>query len=307
MMKEIKFHEYEGRTDDPNVKERIHQVIEPWKKYEPGGVSLIGFCSDEGVKRNKGRTGQRHGPIHVKNKLAPLACKGVIYEYGNILADEDLEGSQVCLAEHVTRVLEAAQFPIIIGGGHETLYGHYLGVRHHFKDKKIAVVNLDAHFDIRAEAPSSGTMFYQILKEDKNIDYFVYGIEPASNTETLFNTADSFGVTYVTMDDLRDKNFEQFKEGLAKLADYDVVFATLCMDAVQQAVAPGTSAPSPNGFSSQEIHYMVRALAQLDNLVSFDVSEVNPELDVDDRTSRLAASIIYRVIEERGTHGTRSD
>ncbi|MFC3900427.1 formimidoylglutamase [Aliicoccus persicus] len=306
-MKEIKFHEYTGRTDDPNVKERIHQVIEPWKKYVPGGISLIGFCSDEGVKRNKGRTGQHLGPVHVKNKLAPLAYTGKLYEYGNILADEDLEGSQICLGEHVTRVLESKQFPIIIGGGHETLYGHYLGVRQYFKDTKIAVVNFDAHFDIRKESPSSGTMFYQILKDDKNIDYYVYGIEPASNTKTLFDTANSFGVTYVTMDDLRKSNFEQFNEGLSKLADYDVVFGTLCMDAVQQAVAPGTSAPSPNGFSSQEVHHMVEAMAQLDNLVSFDVSEVNPELDVDERTSRLAASIIYRVIQERGAHGTRSD
>lgn len=306
-MKEIEFHEYTGRVDDPEVKARIHQVIQPWKKYIPGGVSLIGFCSDEGVRRNKGRTGQKLGPVHVKNRLAPLAYEGVLYEYGNIMADEDLDGSQDCLGTHVDRVLEAEQFPIIIGGGHETLYGHYLGVRRHFKDAKIAVVNFDAHFDIREEAPSSGTMFHQILKADKNIDYFVFGIEPASNTRTLFETADKHDVRYLTLDELRSEQFENYRKILDELKDYDVVFGTLCMDAMQQGVAPGVSAPSANGFTAVEMHEMVGALSQLENLVSFDVSEVNPELDIDDRTSTFAASIVYRLIRERGTDGTRTD
>lgn len=306
-MKEIEFHEYSGRVDDPAVKERIHQVIEPWKKYTPDVISLIGFCSDEGVKRNKGRTGQRFGPVHVKNKLAPLNYTGRLFEYGNILADDDLEGSQDCLGTHVARVLEAEQFPIIIGGGHETLYGHYLGVRAHYKDAKIAIVNFDVHFDLRKESPSSGTMFHQILADDNNVDYFVFGIEPANNTKTLFDTADEYGVTYVTMDELRAGEFKKFTDKIAQLSQYDVVMGTLCMDSMQQAAAPGTSAPSPNGFTPVEMNQMIRELGRLENLVSFDVSEVNPELDIDERTSNLAASLIYKMIEERGTDGTRTD
>lgn len=306
-MKEIEFHEYSGRVDDPEAKERLHQVIEPWKKYTPGVVSLIGFCSDEGVKRNKGRTGQRLGPVHVKNKLAPLNFSKQIFEYGNILADEDLEGSQDCLGTHVARVLEAEQFPIIIGGGHETLYGHYLGVREHFKEQKIAIVNFDVHFDLRKESPSSGTMFHQILSEDNNIDYFVFGIEPANNTQTLFDTAREYNVTYITMDDMRESAMKKFTDTLKQLSNYDIVMGTLCMDSMQQAAAPGTSAPSPNGFTPLEMNKMVRALGRLENLVSFDVSEVNPELDIDERTSNLAASLIYKMIEERGMHGTRTD
>lgn len=306
-MKEIEFHKYTGRVDDPDKKERLHQVIGTWKKYTPGVISLIGFCSDEGVRRNKGRTGQRLGPVHVKNKLASLNFTKQIFEYGNILADDDLEGSQDCLGTHVSRVLEAEQFPIIIGGGHETLYGHYLGVRAHFQDAKIAIVNFDVHFDLRKESPSSGTMFYQILSEDKNADYFVYGIEPANNTQTLFDTANEYGVTYVTMDNLRENHLLSFEERLEELSRYDVVIGTLCMDSMQQAAAPGTSAPSPNGFTPIEMNQMIRALARMDNLVSFDVSEVNPELDIDERTSNLAAKFIYTMIEERGMHGTRTD
>src|SRR5699024_12055425 len=50
------------------------------------------------------------------------------------------------------------------------IYGHYLGARKAFKGK-LAIVNLDAHFDLRNERPSSGTMFYQILSSDEQVDY----------------------------------------------------------------------------------------------------------------------------------------
>ena len=60
--------------------------------------------------------------------------------------------------------------PIIFGGGHETAYGHYLGVRKYIgEDASLGIINIDAHFDLRPydEQPSSGTMFKQILEHDK--------------------------------------------------------------------------------------------------------------------------------------------
>lgn len=306
-MKEINYHNYTGRVDDESVKERLHQVIQPWRKHVEGVVSLIGFCSDEGVKRNKGRLGAKQGPSHVKDKLATLAFTEPIFEYGNIMADADLEGSQDCLGTHVSRVIQAKQFPIIIGGGHETLYGHYLGVREAYPDKRLAVINLDAHFDLRKEKPSSGTMFHQILSQDKNIDYYVLGIRPESNTRTLFETAYEYGVKYHTLEEMREESFD-IKSIYNELSEYDVVFATLCMDSLQQGIAPGTSAPSPNGFTALEIHRLVRDISKLHNLSSFDISEVAPKLDIDERTSNLAASIIYQIITNIGLYdGNKTD
>ena len=73
------------------------------------------------------------------------------------------------------------------------------------------------------------------------------------------------------------------------------------MDSVQQGVAPGTSAPSPNGFTASEVHELVGSLAKLPNIVSFDISEVAPPLDIDDRTSGLAASLFHRFMIEKET------
>lgn len=299
-MKELRTHTYNGRVDDPDVHERFHQVVSQWrgdtKAHKP---VFIGFCSDEGVRRNKGRPGAADGPLTVREKMASLPYVDSVYDYGSIMGDEDLEESQASLGEHVDTVLGNSQFPLIIGGGHETLYGHYLGVRTQYPDAKIAVVNLDAHFDMRNERPSSGTMFHQILSEDDNIDYYVFGIQLSGNTQSLFDTAGSFGVKYALMEEVRSTNV--YQESLDSLESYDVVFATLCMDSVQQGVGPGTSMPTPNGFTAEEVHSMIGSLAKVPNLVSFDISEVAPKLDVDDRTSGLAASLFHRFMRERET------
>ena len=83
--------------------------------------------------------------------------------------------------------------PIILGGGHETAYGHYLGVRNYIgKEAKLGIINIDAHFDLRPynEQPSSGTMFRQILEQDENSSYLVLGIQRYGNTQALFDKAD---------------------------------------------------------------------------------------------------------------------
>ncbi|WP_017548385.1 formimidoylglutamase [Salinicoccus carnicancri] len=299
-MKGLKHHEYSGRVDDENKPERFHQVVKQWAEGTGSGRPVfIGFCSEEGVRRNKGRPGAKGGPYKVREKMASLPYTDTVFDYGSISAEQDLEASQEALGQCVAEVFANGQFPMIVGGGHETLYGHYLGVRRHYPDARVAVVNLDAHFDMRDEAPSSGTMFHQILTGDENIDYFVFGIQSGANTKTLFDAADAFGVKYALIEEMRNTGI--FEESLESLGEYDAVFATLCMDSVQQGVAPGTSAPSPNGFTASEVHELVGNLAKLPNIVSFDISEVAPRLDIDERTSGLAASLFHRFMIEKET------
>ena len=52
---------------------RWHQWIKPLLPNVPAGAALIGLASDEGVKRNQGRTGARLGPPALRSALANLA------------------------------------------------------------------------------------------------------------------------------------------------------------------------------------------------------------------------------------------
>lgn len=289
---------YSGRTDDASVHERVHQII---KEYggEQGVHVITGFSSDEGVRRNKGTQGAAEGPFKVREKMGSYAFTGELYDAGTVIGTEDLEGSQQNLGNVLAEIYNNGSFPLIIGGGHETFYGHYLGARQVFSGK-IAIVNFDAHFDLRNERPSSGTMFYQILSQDKKADYYCLGLQPQGNTKTLYDTADEFGVKYYSIDEIRETDAAE--EVLEALKGYDAVVMTLCMDSLQQSIAPGVSAPSPNGYTAAEIHNLIKRFAALPNLKSFDISEVSPPLDENDRTSAMAASILYKFLTVRQSY-----
>ena len=294
----MKKHNYSGRIDSSRP-ERFHQIVEPYTNEANSDV-IIGFMSDEGVRRNKGRIGAKKAPEKIREKLSSLSYTSPIFDIGSVEGTEDLEASQQTLGEAVSKLLSHDNFPVILGGGHETAYGHYLGVRDAYKDNRIAVLNIDAHFDLRNEEKSSGTMFYEMLSEDDNVDYFVIGIQPFSNTKSLYENAEKFNVKYWTLDELRNDSYLSAIK--TALEDYDYVFMTLCMDSIQQSYAPGTSAPAPNGFTAEEIIKTVKYFASLENLSSFDISEVSPPLDIDDRTSSLAALIVITLLNERNSN-----
>lgn len=297
-MTEIRKKKLEGRIDNPDVKERIHQVIEDYEKKQTENRApvFLGFSSDEGVKRNKGHAGAAEGPFKVREQLAGLPYTEEIYDYGTVMGTEDLESAQQALGSAAAEILKNGDFPLIIGGGHETLYGHYLGVREAYPDAKIAVLNFDAHFDLRIEdRATSGTMFYQILTQDADVDYYVLGIQESGNTGTLFDTADALNVNYAKLGEMRRS--PKVTEYMFKaLENYDFVFATVCMDSIAAAYAPGVSMSLPNGFTSMEIHDLVERLAGVENLVSFDISETAPPLDEGGRTSALAASLFHKFL-----------
>ena len=266
---------------------------------------LIGFQCDEGVRRNKGRVGAAEAPDKIKSTLAKLPWhlpEGTdLYDIGNIKCEEGkMEEAQQELGEALQKVMNTNTTPVILGGGHETFYGHYLGVRKSIgPDAKLGIINIDAHFDMRPydEQPSSGTMFKQILDEDPNCGYFVAGIQPAGNTLSLFETAKKHRVHYLLEEDLTLADIERAKGQLCAFsARHDYIMLTLCMDSVSSAYAPGVSAPSPFGLDPKLVRALIRYIVSSKKLTSFDISEVNPALDDDNRTVVLASHLIHEAL-----------
>lgn len=297
-----------GRVDDVEDRAsfRYHQVVELTDIEQiSGGYAIIGFECEEGVRRNKGRLGAAEAPNALRSGLANLPWRfpadAQLSDVGNIACDgEELESAQQQLGKAVTAILSKGAKPIILGGGHETLYGHYLGVREAIgKDAKLGIVNIDAHFDLRPydEQPSSGTMFRQILEQDPNASYFVAGIQRYGNTQELFNRADLLGVTYVHEDEMIAGQLEQLMSALDDFMDeHDAVMLTLCTDVLNAAFAPGVSAPSPFGLDPTTVRAIIRKVTGHKKTRSFDICEVNPTLDENGRTVKLGAYFVNEAI-----------
>lgn len=301
---------WQGRIDsstDPDSF-RFHQVVQTLAlnslQAESSDFTIVGFECEEGVRRNKGRLGAAAAPDQIRSKLASLpynfdACQKT-FDVGSIVCEgETLEQAQQELGTAVCKLLQQSATPIILGGGHETLYGHYLGVREFAgKDAKIGLINIDAHFDLRqAEQPSSGTMFRQILESDSNAGYLCLGVQSFGNTRALFKTAESLGCKYMMAEELTLSNMPCAAKKIDEFcAQYDVVLATLCTDSINATAAPGVSAPSPLGLDPVMVCKLLRYIMSKKNVKSFDISEVNPSVDEQQRTVKLAAYLVAEVM-----------
>src|SRR5699024_5600537 len=122
---------------------------------------------------------------------------------------EDLEGAQAEMGKTVAHLLQKGATPIILGGGHETLYGHYLGVRGFIGvNASLGIINIEAHVDMRDEKETrSQTMFRQILDGDERVGHLCQGMQDTGNRQELFDTGDAYGCTYVSEDVIDENHF----------------------------------------------------------------------------------------------------
>jgi formiminoglutamase len=82
------------------------------------------------------------------------------------------------------------------------------------------------------------------------------------------------------------------------LGNADVLQLTIDMDVFATPFAPGVSAPSPGGiFPSSMLKRLLRHIILSGKVASVDFAETNPSYDIDNRTSRLAASLIFDIVQ----------
>ncbi|MQY23609.1 formimidoylglutamase [Nocardia macrotermitis] len=299
-----------GRDDGPGPEHlRWHRAVEPLPDHAaPGAGVLLGFRSDEGVRRNQGRPGAAAGPTALRRALASLALPGPIrlYDAGDIaVTDEDLERGQHRLGATATHLLDSGHLVTILGGGHEVAHGSYLGLsnsRSVTAGARFGVLNLDAHFDLRTDPlPSSGTPFHQMATREhahgRPFNYAVLGIAQPSNTTALFTTAHHLGVRYLLDDACTPTNLPRVTSFVTDfLHTIDLLHLTIDLDVLPAATAPGVSAPAAFGVPLEVIQHICDLIATTGKLALLDIAELNPTLDIDTRTARTAARLIHRVV-----------
>jgi formiminoglutamase len=295
-----------GRTDGEGAAHRRwHQAVRPARDVR-GGLALVGFACDEGVRRNAGRPGAVEGPDALRRALAPMALHAgfPVVDAGTVRVDDgDLEAGQEALADVVAELLDAHDLVVVLGGGHESAWGSYLGrtrspVR---AAERTGVLNLDAHFDLRsAPAASSGTPFLQMAEAERaagrDLRYTVLGISEPSNTPALFATARQLGVEHLTDEECVASRLPQVLGAVDRLLDgVDAVHLSIDLDVLPAAVAPGVSAPAGYGVPLEVVHEVCRHVARSGRLRLVDVVELLPALDVDGRTARTAARLVTTI------------
>lgn len=289
---------WNGRLDSyEEIDLRLWQVVQEIKEaQEAGGVCFVGYDTDDGVVRNLGRKGAESGSNAIRKAIQSFPqLKGLkVYDYRN-LEKKSVEEAQKEYSEKISDVLKKGIFPIGLGGGHDIAYGSYLGIRKAHPDKKIGIINFDAHLDMRPydKGRTSGTSFKEIMDNDKNAQYAIVGFQKMGNTERLIKTAETFNVLILEEECSEESIIKSLEEFVKKV---DIVYVTFCMDVFDASTAPGVSAPVVMGLDPKKGKRLLRFLMETEKVVCVDFAEVNPVYDIDNMTAKLAGCLIYEVM-----------
>lgn len=313
---------WQGRTDIP-PQSCFFQLIRLLDLNQPIPASqstisfgLVGFCCDEGIRRNQGRIGAAQGPAAIREVLAkmPMSKQPILYDVGDITcSDGNLEEAQIALGDIVALLLQHHIIPIVIGGGHELAYGHYLGLHKTLTHEQLGIINFDAHFDMRpllSDAKgSSGTPFLQIAKLHtvfkRRFDYNCIGIQPAGNMASLFDTAKKYRTHFLWAEDIHCGEPSKRKAFIDRLIkENQKIYLSLCLDVFAAPYAPGVSAPQTFGLTPWQVLPLVRQLAASGKIISYDIAELSPKYDIDQRTAKLAAHFVYEIIHHHGVNAS---
>ena len=296
---------WQGRIDPEPDSPRWHQRIQALSMDSQPGVALLGFASDEGVRRNQGRVGAFNGPLAIRKALANLAWhrSGPAYDAGDVVcADGDLESAQARLGHNVCALLDAGHLPGGLGGGPEVACGSWQGIAEHLAGgmPRIGIINFDAHFDLRdpAHARSSGTPFTQIAEQCAArgwpFAYACLGVSRASNTRALFQRAAELDVLVREDREIREGSLAAISAELQSfIASCDAIYLSIDIDVLPTCEAPGVSAPAARGVPLALLEPLLETVRDSGKLRLVDLAELNPEYDIDARTAKVAARLIH--------------
>jgi arginase len=209
---------------------------------------------------------------------------------------------EVCnnLSDKVRSILQANEFPLIIGGDHSIAMGTVSGVASHFRDqgKKIGLIWFDAHGDMNTPASSpSGNIHGMPLAhllgqgdEDlRNIGGFHPKVSPENVVLIGVRDVDAGERRIIKESGIHAFSMREIDEqGMAAVAAQALEIVndgtagfhiSFDVDGLDPTVIPGSGTLVAGGVSFREAHLLLEYCADDGDLVSMEVVELNPFLD----------------------------
>jgi len=225
----------------------------------------------------------------LKERL-PLICKGCLsaYELGK-------------------KSVEDGEIPIFLGGDHSAAIGTVGGVTH---NTEVGLIWIDAHGDFNTPETSDsqnvhGMALAALLglgprelvdlgrpgPKVKAENVVLLGIRDLDDEEKIL-IRDS-GCTVFTMREVDEIGIRAvLSQALDKFSHLDNIHISLDLDVMDPLDAPGVGTPSQGGLTYREGQLIMEILADTRKLHSVDIMEINPILDIQNRTAQMAVNLI---------------
>ena len=229
------------------------------------------------------------------------------------------EISNACeqLAKEVEAILEAKQFPLILGGDHSIAIGSFAGVVSHYKkqDETIGLLWFDAHADINTpETTPSGNIHGMPLAallglgapELTNVGGFAPKLDPKLCVHVGARDIDTgerelirkLGIRFFTMREIDERGMSACMDDAIAIASrgtggYAVTFD---VDVLDPGDAPGSGTLVRGGLTYREAHLGMEKIAEAGGMRSLEIVEINTALDVNNKTAELGVELILSAL-----------
>lgn len=212
----------------------------------------------------------------------------------------------------VAQALIGGQIPMMVGGDHSLAIGSISAVARHCRStgRHLRVVWLDAHSDVNSEAISpSGNLHgmpvscllghgpaelvgwsgLRAALAPEQIDFVGVRSVDAAEKEAVR----SFGLQVFDMRHIDEHGMRNtMTEVLQDMDENTHLHVSFDADCLDPADAPGVGTGVPGGPTYREMQLCMEMLADTGRLGSLDVVELNPALDVRNRTAELVVDLV---------------
>jgi arginase family enzyme len=237
-----------------------------------------------------------NGPDAIRSelyKLAKIPGKPKITDLGNMKQGVTFDDTIAGLTDILSLLLSENIFPLIIGGSSSLVPAIDKALSQ--QKVKYTLTSVDPRIDFNNEhkEPDSFNYLNTILNNHKSTfcHYINIGFQTFLNDQQVINRFLKKRSELLRIGDVRQAIY--LTEPLFRDSDA----AIFDISAVRQSDAPGTFSPSPNGFYGEEICLLSRYAGISDKLKLFGLFDVNPEFDIRNQTSGLAAQILWFFLE----------
>jgi arginase len=288
-------------------------------------VSLIGAPTDVGA----GDRGASMGPeaLRVAGLQSALQARGLkVLDRGNLAGPPNPERPSSEGYRHVAEVLEwnrrvyaavhaeleGRHLPILLGGDHSLSIGSISAVVRHCRDhgQKLRVLWLDAHadFNTREISPSGALHGMPVAclcgfgpPELLDLSGATPALDPHWIRQIGIRSVDPGEKRFVHEQGLEVFDMRFIDEmgmrhamdlALAGIDDDTHVHVSFDVDFLDPEIAPGVGTTVPGGPSYREAQLCMEMIADTGRLRSLEVMELNPALDLRNKTARLAVDLI---------------
>jgi arginase len=266
---------------------------------------------------------KQYESVEVEN-VNELLFDGAKHAHAKFIDGVMIMEERVCLEVYETIWNE--NFPLVIAGDHCTAYGTIAGIKKADPKIRLGVIWIDAHADIHTPFTTpSGNMHGMALsmacgidnleckvndprgetleywEQIKNVgipgpkvypeDIVYVGVRDLEKPENYL--INKYSINFIETEDIKKLGPAKVAENALKMLDHcDMIYVSFDVDTLDSRISTGTGTPVPNGLTVEEAKTLNAELAKNPKVCAWEIVEVNPTLDTENRMAESAFEIL---------------